>query len=111
MAEHPERLPQPANSLTVTADRAGYLTRIASEEIGLAAMELGAGRRKAEDVLHCAVGDPVTPGMLLATLYATGVTDFSAAAVRVRGAMPIGEAQPRVQPLLRQVIDTEGAAG
>lgn len=119
VAEHPERLPQPANSLTVTADRAGYLTRIASEEIGLAAMELGAGRRKAEDVLdptaglklHCAVGDPVTPGMPLATLYATGVTDFSAAAARVRGAMPIGEAQPRVQPLLRQVIDTEGAAG
>ena len=119
VAEHPERLPQPANSLTVTADRAGYLTRIASEEIGLAAMELGAGRRKAEDVLdptaglklHCAVGDPVTPGMPLATLYATGVTDFSAAAVRVRGAMPIGEAQPRVQPLLRQVIDTEGTAG
>lgn len=57
------------------------------------------------------VGDPVTPGMPLATLYATGVTDFSAAAVRVRGAMPIGEAQPRVQPLLRQVIDTEGTAG
>ena len=77
-------------------------------------MELGAGRRRAEDVLdpaaglklHCAVGDPVTPGTALATLYASGVTDFSAAAARVTAAMPIGEERPVLQPLLRQVIDT-----
>lgn len=114
VTEHPERLPQAANSFTVRADRSGYLTRIASEEMGLAAMELGAGRRRAEDVLdpaaglklHCAVGDPVTPGTALATLYASGVTDFSAAAARVTAAMPIGEERPVLQPLLRQVIDT-----
>ena len=65
-------------------------------EIGLAGMELGAGRKKLGDpidpaagvLLKKAVGDPVEQGEVLAVLY--GNTAFDAAAERVKNAVRIG---------------------
>src|SRR5499427_1532622 len=50
------RLPHVADRQMVTADRAGFLTRLDAELIGRASVALGAGRDRVEDAVDPAVG-------------------------------------------------------
>lgn len=71
-------LPQAAHQIPVTAEKSGYITKIEADDIGIAAMLLGAGRATKEDEIDLAVGimlnkkvgDYVTKGESLATIYA-----------------------------------------
>lgn len=73
---HPERLPQAKRSIPVLATSFGYVHEIKAEEIGTAAMLLGAGRETKEDVIDYAAGislekkagDPVKEGEVLCRL-------------------------------------------
>jgi pyrimidine-nucleoside phosphorylase len=70
-------LPGAARTVTVRAERGGYVHAIQGRALGLLAMELGAGRRDLDDVLdlgvglrvHARVGQRVEPGQALLTLY------------------------------------------
>lgn len=76
--DHPERLPQAHYCIEVPAKKTGYVSKIVADQIGIAAMKLGAGRETKEDdidlavgiVLHKKVGDAVTEGESLMSLYA-----------------------------------------
>ena len=91
-----EVLAYPGGSLEIAAENSGWITDIQAMEIGLAGMELGAGRKKLGDpidpaagvLLKKAVGDPVEKGEVLAVLY--GNTGFDAAGERVKNAIHIG---------------------
>jgi pyrimidine-nucleoside phosphorylase len=50
------RLPQPASKQDVPAPESGVVTRIATREVGLLAIELGCGRAKRDDVIDPASG-------------------------------------------------------
>jgi pyrimidine-nucleoside phosphorylase len=50
------RLPQAARQEVIRADRDGFVTAIDGRALGLAAMELGAGRRELTDTLDLGVG-------------------------------------------------------
>ncbi len=50
------RLPQPARIEVITADRDGFVTAIDGRALGIAAMELGAGRKDLSDPLDLGVG-------------------------------------------------------
>jgi len=50
------RLPQPSSRELFVAPRTGRLAQVNSEEVGLAGMELGAGRARASDPVDPAVG-------------------------------------------------------
>ena len=71
------RLPQAARQEAVHADRDGFVTAIDGRGLGLAAMELGAGRKDLADALdlgvgirlHARVGSQVRKGDCLATLH------------------------------------------
>ncbi|MGL4859420.1 MAG: pyrimidine-nucleoside phosphorylase [Enterobacteriaceae bacterium] len=75
--DHPEKLPQATYRIEVPAQRAGVISCIVADEIGVAAMQLGAGRATKEDqidlavglVLHKKVGDPVQQGESLVTIH------------------------------------------
>ncbi|TGA98724.1 pyrimidine-nucleoside phosphorylase [Sporolactobacillus shoreae] len=77
VADHPEKLPQAKFRIELPAKSSGFLTAMAADEIGLAAMLLGAGRATKEDsvnfaagiVLHKKVGDPVKEGEPLLTIH------------------------------------------
>ena len=57
VVDHPTRvLPQAPNTTTVKASRAGWITAMDAEKVGVAAMLLGAGRQRAEDPVDHAVG-------------------------------------------------------
>lgn len=70
-------LPQAKFKIEVVAERAGYVEKIVANEIGVAAMQLGAGRETKDSeidlsvglVLHKKVGDYVEKGESLATIH------------------------------------------
>ncbi|NLS41606.1 pyrimidine-nucleoside phosphorylase [Bacillus subtilis] len=78
IVDDPSKLPQAAYQIEVPAKEAGVVSEIVADEIGVAAMLLGAGRATKEDEIDLAVGimlrkkvgDKVEKGEPLVTLYA-----------------------------------------
>ncbi len=76
--DHPEKLPQAKYTIDLPAITSGYVSQMVADQIGVAAMMLGAGRATKEDkidfavgiVLRKKVGDRVEAGEPLATIYA-----------------------------------------
>jgi pyrimidine-nucleoside phosphorylase len=95
----------------VTADRAGFVAAIDAQEIGMAALVLGGGRRKKEDaidpgvglLIHGRLGDRVEKGQPLATLVHrdAGVDE---AAARAQRAFAVADRAPAAQPLVHEVL-------
>jgi len=54
--DDPDLLPKAAYKIPVYAKRSGYVTRLIADQIGKAAMMLGAGRQTKESVIDLAVG-------------------------------------------------------
>ncbi len=71
-------LPEAENQIAVVAEASGYVQLLKAEAIGLAAMNLGAGRENKDSVIDPAVGivinkkigDPVQAGESIATIHA-----------------------------------------
>ncbi|WP_172254641.1 pyrimidine-nucleoside phosphorylase [Saccharibacillus deserti] len=78
VVDHPERLPQAAYKIEVPAPRSGVVSEIIADEIGVAAMWLGAGRATKESEIDLAVGlmlnkkvgEAVQEGESLVTIHA-----------------------------------------
>ncbi|MGP6146063.1 pyrimidine-nucleoside phosphorylase [Jeotgalibaca sp. A122] len=105
-------MPQASFTKEVLATETGYVTEITADDIGVAAMKLGAGRATKESVidlaagliLHKKVGDFVEKGESIVTLYAN--TEKTAEAEEmVQQAYHYGE--NRVEPTLVHKIITE----
>lgn len=105
-------LPEAGMSKIVAAGEKGYVRSLQADEIGKAAMLLGAGRRKKDDpidfsagiMLHKKVGDPVSENEPLATLYYNfpGLADRAGA--MVKKAFKISEASPDPEPLILDIL-------
>jgi pyrimidine-nucleoside phosphorylase len=88
---HPEKLPRASFTETVPAPRSGYLKQIHAREIGLTALDLGAGREKKGQpidhavgvVVHCKVGDHLEKGDDLVTIHANHQEDIEPARQRL----------------------------
>ncbi|EAF3350366.1 pyrimidine-nucleoside phosphorylase [Listeria monocytogenes] len=78
IVDHPEKLPQAKYQIEVPAKSSGFVSQIVADEIGIAAMILGAGRATKEDEINLAVGlmlrkkvgDAVKEGESLVTIFA-----------------------------------------
>ncbi|MEK4228900.1 pyrimidine-nucleoside phosphorylase [Solibacillus sp. FSL H8-0538] len=78
VVDDPSRLPQAKFQIDVPAKEAGYVSKIEADDIGTAAMLLGAGRATKDSeidlavglVLRKKVGDSVAKGESLVTIYA-----------------------------------------
>lgn len=112
IVDQPERLPQAERQVEVLAERDGVVQAIDAEQIGVAAMQLGAGRARKEDVIDAAVGvtlrkktgDSVRAGEALAVLHCNRLSSAEAEA-RVRDAYTIGEQQVARLPIIYAVLD------
>ncbi|MBI4509261.1 MAG: thymidine phosphorylase [Deltaproteobacteria bacterium] len=111
--DEPKRfLPQAGACLEVRAQRAGWVGSIFSEAVGMAALVLGGGRRRKEDMIDPSVGitvlahigDRVEKGMPLALLHHRGDDSADDAARRILTAYRIvDEPLPAVPQLLLEV--------
>jgi pyrimidine-nucleoside phosphorylase/thymidine phosphorylase len=111
LEEH-ARMPTAKRSETITAAQRGYVQAIDAEEVGVAAMLLGAGRTQVDAaidhgagvVLHHKVGDKVEQDAHLATLYFNSDTKKKEAHDRVKAAFRIGDQPPAKPKLIHQII-------
>ena len=108
---HPETLPTAQIEVPVIARKKGYVHEIKAQEIGTAAMLLGAGRETKEDLIDYAsgihlekkVGDPVENGDVLCILL-TNREDYQDAYNKALEAYEINEEQPEKIPFILDVI-------
>ena len=56
IADHPEMLPQAKHHIEIKSSQIGYVNSIDAESIGIAAMLLGAGRKRKNDAIDYAAG-------------------------------------------------------
>ena len=91
---HPEKLPVASIQKDVNAVENGYVQKIRCDEIGVASLLLGGGRRKKEDeidlsvgiVLHKKVGSYVKAGDIIATIYGNDEKKIAEAYDRIQDA-------------------------
>ena len=104
-------LPQPAETIEVKADRSGFITHIDTYAAGMFTVDLGAGRKKADDVIDYAAGvmfdrrsgEAVRAGDTIARIQlGTGKRDAEELRRRFMSFVTIGDAQPAVRPLIHE---------
>lgn len=111
MILHPELLPEAKLSVPVLSTKNGYVHEIKAEEIGTAAMLLGAGRETKEDLIDYAagislskkVGDEVKGGEVLCTLL-TNRENYKEAYEKALEAFIIDTVVPQKIPFILDVV-------
>lgn len=108
---NPEKFPMASHIIPVVSEKEGYLTRIDSLSIGLAAMKLGAGRETMESkidmaagiVLNKKVGDKVLKGEVLAYCHTNKEVEESILG-EVSGAFVYSETPIKTAPIVHAYI-------
>ena len=111
-ATDPTRFGTSAHVLDITAEQHGYVLSCNAEQIGLAAMTLGAGRQTKEDIidpkagiiLHKKPGDAVKPGDIIATLCTDRPDTLPAARAQLTAALTYTTSAPAPQTLIYKII-------
>ncbi|MDD4583698.1 MAG: thymidine phosphorylase, partial [Eubacteriales bacterium] len=105
--------PQPSHNREIFSAEDGYITGIDAKRIGMASQYAGAGRERKEDIidlsagvfLHNKIGDKVTKGSLLATIYGNESQKVINGAEEAIKAFTIGKTKPEAIPLIKKVIE------
>ena len=105
-------LPRAASMVSVTSPKSGYILEIATGEIGMAALLLGAGRATKADTIDLTVGiwlkkrlgDYVNEGEELAIFHVNDTTKLEEARSRFIGALVLGDKPPVKRPLIHAII-------
>ena len=112
MVENPDRLPTAKEIRPLKATVGGNIKQIACEEVGLAAMMLGAGRETKDSVIDPAVGfriikrvgDSVQPGDTLAEIHLNPDRDPKPAMDRLLKAYIIGPEPVKALSLILDIV-------
>jgi pyrimidine-nucleoside phosphorylase/thymidine phosphorylase len=107
-----ELLPNATGAREITSPRAGYVSAIEAEYIGMASSMIGAGRDTKDDVIDPAVGvilevkvgQKVDAGGVLCRLYYTSEERVEDAAQLVEDAFRISAAAPEERSLILEVV-------
>ncbi len=102
------RLPAAPERHIVSAERAGFVTKMDAELIGRASVALGAGRDRVSDpvdaavglLVHAKPGDEVHPGDPLLDIHYRDRSRLDLALALTAGAIELGDVRPAVGPLV-----------
>ena len=105
---HPERLPSSRYQTDLLSLKEGYIGHIACDEIGICSLLLGGGRETKESdidlsvgiVLRKKMGDHVTAGESLATIYYNDEEKCKQAGERLLKAYTIQENKPEISEII-----------
>jgi pyrimidine-nucleoside phosphorylase len=108
----PAALPRAPLVREVVAEESGVVTRLGALDVGVAALELGAGRRTKDDavdhavgvVCHAKRGDEVHAGAVLAEVHARDEAAAERAVAAVAAAYSLGTGPPGATSVLLDVI-------
>ena len=113
VVDDPARLPRAPHRAQVHAKRAGYVTAIHCEHVGVSSMLLGGGREKKEDTIDHGVGlefckrigDPVKKGEPLAAVHYNDAAKLAEAKRLIAASYYLGAEPPREKrPLVRRIL-------
>lgn len=111
--DDPESWGQALYQREVVAPADGWITAMKTEQLGLAAMELGAGRAKKDDMIDVSAGiilkkkrnDYVKKGELLAILYSSKEVNMERIADQVSQSFEIGNIKNKKSELIYKIIN------
>jgi pyrimidine-nucleoside phosphorylase len=112
VVDEPDRLPAARLIEAVPSPRTGYLAWLDAREVGLASVDLGAGRARKGDpidhavgfIIHHKVGDRVKKGQALFTVHANDAAKLAAARERVLAAHRFSRERVKPLPLFYKVV-------
>ena len=105
-------LPQAKEIVEVKSPKEGYITKINALEVGITAMEIGAGRETKKDKINLAVGvvlnkkhgDYVKEEEILAYLHLENLEQKDKAVKKIRESFKISKSAPKKRELIYNVI-------
>ncbi len=105
-------LPRPEHQLAVVSSQKGYINSMNTEAIGVAGLLLKAGRAKASDVIeptagvefHKKVGDSVSIGEKIFTIYGKDPGLFASAQVKLLESLSISLQKTAAEPLIKKIL-------
>ena len=111
--DDPGKLPEAAHRKEVRGPRAGYVGRIDTESLGVAAMLLGAGRETVDGIIDPAVGlvvnskigNRLSAGDTLVTIHYNDNRRLEEVEQLLAGAYHIQDEPPAPVPLVHRVLD------
>lgn len=113
---NPHTYPKPAQIISVEAPNEGYISSMDSYEIGMTAVELGAGRVKIEDIIdpiagivfQKKIGDFVEKGETIAEIHTNKKDGSDAAVKRLQNAVTIASEAPGSIRMITHRVDKNG---
>lgn len=114
--KHFENYPKATYNFSIQADSTGYIQEIDAYEIGIVALELGAGRKMKEDdvdpaagiVLNHKTGAYVKKGETLATGFTNNNEAIEIVRRKLEKAFPIKREKPEGCPMITHKVDRSG---
>ena len=112
--DDPSRLPRARSQFIVRSERTGYVADIHAEQVGRAAMMLGAGRNRVEDAIDPAVGaiilahrgEEVRAGDGLVEVHYNADAKLAEALAMLRQAWAIAEEPPTPESIVIESLGT-----
>ena len=109
---NPEKYPKSKFSDKILCPRKGYLSAINNYEIGMAALELGAGRRTKEDkidpkagiIFHAKIGNQFNKGDVLAEVFTDNKTKIKIARSKIIDSLSFSDKKIKKQKLIKKII-------
>ena len=107
--------PQASIQREIRAEESGYVSHMDTQNCGISAMLLGAGRATKEDsidhaagiILNIKPGDFVEKGQTLAVLYTNDPNTLDNAEQQLRASIHLSSVKPQVQPLIYGRVEFE----
>ncbi len=114
--DRPDDYPKAATSFQVHAGSEGYVTAMDTYRIGMAALELGAGRTSKEDeidphagiILKKKIGDPVKEGETIAVCFTNNEVTTDKVHLMLQDAITINDVWKQAPELITDVVTREG---
>ncbi|GAB6282962.1 MAG: thymidine phosphorylase [Ignavibacterium sp.] len=110
--QKPEKYPKSKFYKKISATKSGYVNQINTYEIGMAALELGAGRIKKEDnidpkagiIIHKKIGDKIIKDEIIAEIFTDKKSSLEIAEEKIINSISIKNHKPNTIKLIKQII-------
>ncbi len=114
--DRPDDYPVALHHFDVTAEADGYIMEMDSYAIGMAGVELGAGRKSMEDaidpvagiILEKKIGDQVQRGETIARCFTNKERETDSVRQMLQDAVTVGSSRPDVPALITDTVTRDG---
>jgi pyrimidine-nucleoside phosphorylase len=111
--KNPEKYQKAKVIRKLKSEKSGYLSEINSYEIGMAAVELGAGRKTRDDridhkagiIFYPEIGTKIKKGDLIAELHSDSADSIDEAHIRILNALKFSKQKIKEPKLIKKIID------